>query len=361
MIKVEATKDYKFLSKMERDITAELKKRLEQVLADYSIIKGEAVTVQSLHGVISLNKSQNLDLVHGKWLTYDDYIAAWLMGLKDSILSRESPSMIQQIFKIRTIREYILLFLERDFYKHYKIRIKDKPQENLWSIWFGAENLFWGMLIVPRFIDGAWENKPSHVRKVNFDYWTIGHIIHTGFIDPENNTVVNFKDLNDLLTFYQSILKRVSNSLYEKQIYDFYIEYLKNSDDPFSEPFLIPEFRYDGLKQQHKYRLDFTILNCFTGERIGFELSPQSTHMAVAGIRAKTQLEMNKDLALKWKREMQKRNEYFQQFGITIITFTDDDLKDMHNCFKAMQYYLTKRKSERKSVENLIEEIITLP
>lgn len=149
--------------------------------------------------------------------------------------------------------------------------------------------------------------------------------------------------------------------MYEKEIYDFYIEYLNNSENPLSEPFLIPEFRYDGLKQQHKYRLDFTILNCYTGERIGFELSPQSTHMAVSGIRAKTQLEMNKDLALKWKREMQKRNEYFQQFGITIITFTDDDLKDMHNCFKAMQYYLTKRKSERKSVENLIEEIITLP
>lgn len=32
MIKVEMTKDYKFFAKMERDTTAELKKRLGQVI-----------------------------------------------------------------------------------------------------------------------------------------------------------------------------------------------------------------------------------------------------------------------------------------------------------------------------------------
>lgn len=360
MIKIETTKDYRFFTRIERELTAELKKRLPQVLIDYSEIKGESVTVQSLHGVIGLNKSQSLDLVHGKWITYEDYVADWLSGLKDSILSG-SPSMMQRLFKIENIREYILLFLERDFYKHYKIRIKDKPQENLWSIWFGAEQLFWGMLIVPRFIEGTWGNKPSHVRKVDFEYWTIGHILKTGFIDPENNTLVTFKDVNELLVFYQSVLKRVSNSLYEKQIYDFYCDYIRKSTDPHSEPFLIPEFRYDGLKQKHKYRLDFTILNCYTGERIGFELSPQSTHIAVGGIRTKTQADMNKDLAVKWSREMQKRNEYFQQFGITIMTFTDDHLVDMAACFKSMEYYLSKRRSERKSVNDLINEIITLP
>lgn len=82
--------------------------------------------------------------------------------------------------------------------------------------------------------------------------------------------------------------------------------------------------------------------------------------MAIAGIRSKTQTELNKDLALKWGREMQKRNEYFQQYGITTITFTDDNLTDMKNCFKAMEYYLSKRKAERKSVDELIQDIISI-
>ncbi|WP_124019421.1 topoisomerase II [Flavobacterium hydrophilum] len=358
-MKVETTKDSAYFERIENEITDELNKRLSGVLEDYAEIKGHVSSFQSLHGTISLNKASSLDMVHGKWATHDDYIADWLSGLKDSIESGR-PSMMQKIFKIQRIREYVLLFLERDFYRHYKVRTKDKPQENLWSIWFGSETLFWGLLISPRLIEDNWENKPGRIRKVEFGYWTIGHVLKTGLVDPENNTIYKFRDLNDFLIFYESILKRVSNSIYEKQIFAFYVDYIRKSQNPLLEPLLIPEFRYEGIKQKHKYRLDFTILNCHTGERIGFELSPQSTHMAISGIKSKTQTELNKDLALKWGREMQKRNEYFQQYGITIMTFTDDNLIDMKNCFKAMEYYLSKRKADRQSVDELIQDIISI-
>ena len=351
-------KDYAYFEKLENDVSEEMGKRLASVLHDYSQIKGYPASFQSLHGTIALNKAENLDMVHGKWATPEDYIVDWLSGLKD-LIALGKPSMMQKIFDVKSIREYILLFLERDFYRHYKVRTMDKPQENLWSIWFGSEVLFWGLLIAPRLIEDTWQNKPARVRRVDYSYWTVGHVLQTGLVDPENNTIYNFRDLNEFLIFYESILKRISNSIYEKKIFDFYSAYIRKSKHPFLEPMLIPEFRYDGLKQKHKYRLDFTILNCYTGERIGFELSPQSTHMAVTGIRTKTQAEMNKDLSVKWSREMQKRNEYFQQFGITTITFTDEELVDMENCFKVMEYYLQKRNPERKSIDELITEIIS--
>jgi hypothetical protein len=69
---------------------------------------------------------------------------------------------------------------------------------------------------------------------------------------------------------------------------------------------------------------------------------------------------MNKDLAKKWGHEMAKRNEYFQQYGITSITFTDEQLKDMNHCFDIMKYYLMKRKPMQKSVQQLISEIISI-
>lgn len=345
--------------KIETEISAELAKRQKNVLVEYANIKGGHFSIHSLHGTIGLNKSVNLDLVHGMWPTHEDYIAAWLSGLKDLIASGTN-SMMQKIFKEPSIRDYILLFLERDFYRHYKIRVKQKPQENLWSIWFGDSSLTWGLLISPRFWDGVWYNKPARIRKVDFGYWTIGHVMKTGLVDPDNDILYQFRDLSDFLHFYESILKRVSNSIYEKEIFDFYRDYIRASLNPLSEPLLIPEFRYDGLRKKHKYRLDFTILNCHTGERTGFELSPQSTHMAVSDIKTKTQIEMNEDLAKKWNHEMTKRNEYFQQYGITTITFTDEQLKDMYQCFSTMQYYLMKRKPEQKSVDELISEIISI-
>lgn len=351
--------DLKNFGKIESEITAELNKRQQTVLVEYSKIKGLESSILSLHGTIGLNKADNLDMVHGMWLTHEEYISSWLSGLKDIIASGRT-SMMQKIFKIQAIREYILLFLERDFYRHYKIRVKQKPQENLWSLWFGDSSLTWGLLIAPRLIDGVWENKPAMIRKVEFGYWTIGHLLQTGFVDPENGRVYNFRDLDDFLNFYESILKRISNSIYEKQIFDLYSNYIRESLNPLAEPLLIPEFRYDGLNHNHKYRLDFTILNFHTGERIGFELSPQSSHMSVSGIKTKTQVEMNKDLAKKWNHEMVKRNEYFQQYGITTITFTDEQLKDMDHCFETMKYYLMKRKTQQKSIEVLISEIISI-
>ena len=188
-------------------------------------------------------------------------------------------------------------------------------------------------------------------------YWTVGHVISTGLIDPENNEQYEFITVNDLLVFYKNILKRISNSLYEKQIFDLYVEYLKESEDPLSEPFLIPEFRYSGLEVEHEHRLDFTVLNSHTMEMIGFEFSPHSTHMSVKAIIGKKQKELNSELSTKWNKEMSKRNKYFSSYGITTITFTDSYLLDVPNCFVQMKKFLSNRPFEIVDLKEQIKRL----
>lgn len=245
--------------------------------------------------------------------------------------------------KDKTFRKYTLTFLERNFYRNLLERTRNKPSESLWTIWFGGGKFIWGLIIAPAFRGNTWTNDVSEVRRANYMYWTIGHAISTGLIDPENNERFKFNSLEDLINFYRNILERVSNSLYEKQIFDHYVNYLKNYEDAFSEPFLIPELRYAGLEVAHEHRLDFTILNSHTMEMIGFEFSPHSTHMAVSKIKDKKQKDVNEELSIKWNKEMTKRNKYFSGYGITTITFTDNDLIVVPNCFAQMQSFLSKR------------------
>lgn len=187
----------------------------------------------------------------------------------------------------------------------------------------------------------------SEIRRANYSYWTIGHILNTGFIDPTSPHPHKFSDIESLMGFYRSILKRVSNSQYEQDIFDRYLDYLQRSQNVYEEPLLIPELRYAGLENKHQYRLDFIILNPHSTKYVGYEISPHSTHMAISGITQKTQTILNKELSLKWNKEMIKRNEYFSSFGITTITFTDEQLSNIDECFRLIERVLSERTTEK--------------
>ena len=139
-----------------------------------------------------------------------------------------------------------------------------------------------------------------------------------------------------------------------------YIDYINQSTNPMNEPFLIPEFRYAGLERKHIYRLDFTILNIHTDEKVGFEISPQSTHMNVKTINKTKLIDVNKDLSNKWSKEMQKRNDYFSEFDISMITFTDKELEDMPKCFEVIKSYLEKRREITENIPDLIDDIMQI-
>lgn len=188
-------------------------------------------------------------------------------------------------------------------------------------------------------------------------YWTIGHVLHEGLIDPQAAQPYRFKDLNDLLQFYRSILKRVSNSLYEKAIVDHYVAYLNQSPNPLSEPFLIPEFRYARTATKHVYRLDYSVFNSHIMKFVGFELSPFSTHMQIAGTGKRTQKDINRELAENWEKEMGKRNAYFREYDVSVVTFTDSLLRNIDQCFAEIEDMLRARSPEPLKLDMQMAEL----
>lgn len=54
---------------------------------------------------------------------------------------------------------------------------------------------------------------------------------------------------------------------------------------------------------------------------------------------------------------MTKRNSYFAQFEITTITFTDDDLSDLDDCFKRIQHHLSKRATQKVSLRDQLARL----
>lgn len=268
------------LEELEAQLSAELIANQESVLKKFSIEKDKDCSLPSLHGTIGGKNRQYADVVNNQFSDPKEFIAYWLKGFIDYVGDyRYSP--LRNLLKDEEFRNYTFTFLERNFYRNLIARTRFKPDDNLWSIWFGSGKLVWGLVIAPAYRNEMWTNDVSEIRRADYRYWTIGHVMATGLIDPLSATPLKFGSIGDLLTFYRSILKRVSNSQYEQSFCDFYIDYLSASKEQLEEPFLVPEFRYAGLEVEHEHRLDFTILNPHTRDLIGFELSPHSTHMAV--------------------------------------------------------------------------------
>ncbi|HAT8500446.1 TPA: topoisomerase II [Vibrio vulnificus] len=361
----------KFLEEKEQLLTARLK-----LLQDKALIRFEEITgirsIHSFHAMMGANNNTYVDSVNTVFLDPNDFISMWIDGLGKSVrekavLGRLKPKapynrvnreyFLMHALQDHLLREYLILFLTRNFYRNFKERVRHKPDESLWTIWFGSGNLVWGLLISPEMRNDDWVNDKSEMRRSDFNFWTIRHVMNTGLIDPDSDEPMKFQSSKDFVQFYRSVLKRVSNSQYEKAIADRYIDYLKNSDNAYEEPFLIPELRYAGKEAKHKYRLDYTILNPYTNKLVGFEISPSSTHMVVDRIRDVKKIDINEDLSKKWSKEMGKRNEYFSKFGISTITFTDKELKDVDSCFSVIAKYLSERGVEKKNLSNSISNI----
>lgn len=362
--------DRKYLESKEITMTARLKSLQDKALIRFEEITGRN-SIHSFHAMMGSNNNTYVDSVNSVFLDPNDFIARWLEGLTEKVKQRAKEKTLKprvnfgvnrEYFLMHALqdtilREYLFLFLARNFYRNFKERIRSKPDESLWSIWFGGGNLVWGLLISPEMRNDDWAIDKSEIRRSDFNFWTIRHVMKTGLIDPESKQPIKFNESDDFIQFYRSVLKRVSNSLYEKAIAERYIEYLKKSLAPYEEPFLIPELRYAGKESKHKYRLDYTILNPYTMELVGFEISPASTHMSVPKIRDVKKVDMNRDLSEQWKKEMDKRNDYFSKFGITTITFTDEDLKDIDACFDIIAKYLSARGMPKNSLIGSLDKV----
>lgn len=256
------------------------------------------------------------------------------------------------------VQEWISLFLKRTYLRNYEALSKAKPSVAEAEIWIGQENASYGVLVTPRFKNGRWENDKSEIRHFKPRYWTIGHIITTGLVIPGEDEKISFTDIDQYLSFFKNTLVRHSGSPHEKEIARRYCDFVQASGVPEDVPLLIPELRYGGTEKKHEYRLDFTVINPYNLAKVGFELSPWSTHGELTGVKDKTQKVVNEEALANFERDMKKLKAYFRKFGITVLVYTDTDFKDYDAIFDEIAVYLSPTRAPKKLESQAINEFL---
>lgn len=313
-----------------KSIKEELRGMLELVLEETGIER-EA----QLNAIIGSKNDVYFDLKHDVISSAEEFQNKWADGL---VMNKEAGDPASQnIFRLLTVsdafKKYLLLFLERSFLNHYSELYRSRPAINKSILWIGQKNANYGLLVTPRFKDGNWENDKSEIRAFKREYWTIGHVLETGLVIPNENESVQFGNVQNYLNFFRNVLVRNSGSIHEKSIADLYREYVLSSDSPEKIPLLIPEFRYLGLRPKHEHRLDFMIVDPYSQRRVGIELSPWSTHGYLSGTKGKKQYEINQEAQDNFEKEMEKHRAYFKKHDVTVLIYTDSNLADYQELF----------------------------
>lgn len=92
--------------------------------------------------------------------------------------------------------------------------------------------------------------------------------------------------------------------------------------------------------------------------KVGFELSPWSTHGALTGTKDKTQKKINEEAQANFEREMRKLKAYFRKFGIPILVYTDKDLENLDEIFSNVSEYLTPTKVPKQLEFQAMKDIL---
>lgn len=296
-------------------------------------------SLMGFHSIIGSHNDTYADCVNNKFTNFEDFIEKWENGLyiRYQKALEYSPKMcgiffLITLFQNEIIQKYIYTFLERNYYRNYTERIRQKPAKHLTELYIGDNNATYLILITPvfrkryLFDEEHWENDVSEIRRCKFPYWTIPHLLEAGYI--YNNHNYKTPTLADILNFYKGFYNR-SNSPYEKKFLEKYAYYIS---EHFGEniPLLIPEFRYGGAQKKHLYRLDFLIINVCENRIIGIELSPNH-HISE---------DSNTSVIEKWEYEIAKRNKFFETYEITTITYTSSMLRNIDDCWNKILPYL---------------------
>src|SRR5205085_2526815 len=78
----------------------------------------------------------------------------------------------------------------------------------------------------------------------------------------------------------------------------------------------------------------------FTMQKVGYELSPWSTHGYLSKLKGLTQGEINEMAKDNFEREMEKHRAYFKKHGIFVLIYTDKQLANIDEIFDDMTRYL---------------------
>jgi len=215
--------------------------------------------------------------------------------------------------------------------------------------------------VTPRFNIqiSQWENDKSEIRHFKPLYWSIGHVMETGLVIPGKNERIKFSSVDEYLNFFLNVLVRNSGSKYEYELAALYRDYVLSSLVPENIPLLIPEFRYGGLSFKHLYRLDFTIIDPIELNKIGFELSPWSSHGYIAKTQGLSQKEINEIAKNNFEKEMEKHKAFFRKYGIFVLIYTDSDLANLDKIFADMRDFLEPKTRKNTLQFQIMQDIIS--
>jgi hypothetical protein len=331
----------------------EISEILNGMLEDVLWITGYS-SQQSLHAKIGGKHAQFYDVRNIVIHSPEQYQSIWLDGLMSYLnqLSYKEQSnnyeLLNNMQESKEVMNYVMLFLERSYLKHYDELSKVRPKQDEAMIWIGQNNADYGIFVTPRFSNGEWENDGSEIRKFKPDYFTIGHILKSGLVIPDEEEIIHFDTVKEYLSFFKNVLVRNSGSKYERQVAKLYCEYVLEQDKPKKVPLLIPEYRYGGKDKKHKYRLDFTVINPYNMKKVGFELSPWSTHGYLSGTKGKSQKEINKEASDNFEKEMKKHKSYYKKFGVFSFIYTDSELSEIEDVFDDIIEHLNPKKENKQ-------------
>ncbi|WP_271606207.1 MULTISPECIES: hypothetical protein [unclassified Bradyrhizobium] len=320
-------------------MTAKLRALLPDVFAQTGI-KDEA----SLNAKIGGKADEFIDLKNEVITSPLHYVTLYLDSFEGHLSTTGWKTAYDELYETSqasdAAQEYLMLFLERSYLKHYEEYSKKTASVGEAEVWMGQNNADYGLLVTPRFENGDWENDKSEIRHFKPGYWTVGHAMETGLVIPGKNKKRTFTDVDDLLDFLEDIIVRHSGSKCQVDIAARYSAFVRGSADPLNVPLLIPELRFEGRAKARKYRLDFCIIDGSTMQKTGFELSPWASHGMLTATKGKLQKDINAEASANFDKEMAKHKAYFKKHGIFASMFTDADLEDLDNVWAYIADFL---------------------
>jgi hypothetical protein len=336
-------------------IIAAIKEQLRSILPKVTVASG-GDDEATINARIGYRTDLYIDLKNDIIRSQDEYVSKWMTAFK----ANEATDDLWALFrKSSSFRKYLQLFLQRSYLKHFEELSKKRPRVEESEMWIGQLNADYGLLVTPRWTGDEWENDKSEIRAFKQGYWTIGHVMQTGLVIPDSDEPFEFASVKQYLQFFRDTLVRNSGSPYERKIAGYYCDYVLQSPKPLDVPLMIPEFRYLGRDPKHIHRLDFTIVNPFTLDKVGFELSPWSTHGELKGIKKMTQKKVNETANANREKEFKKHRDYFKKHNVFALIYTDTDLKDCKKLFdEEIRPYLEPENPDAPISHSVMEEFL---
>jgi hypothetical protein len=347
-------------------LTREVDSLTEQLRAMESDVLQETGirSAQSLNGLYGGKYADYIDMRSAIIPSADHFVSLYLEGFVRTAEAAAADSAHRQnlglLRRSPRLKEYLYIFLTRTYLRNIDALSKLRPKAEDAAVWIGQNNANYGLLVTPFFNEYAaqWANDGSEIRHFQPLYWSVGHILHTGLLVPGKNERIMFGTVEEYLNFFLNVLVRNSGSRYEYEIAQMYRDYVLGAANPSLVPLLIPEFRFEGLAAAHEYRLDFTVIDPVTLTKMGFELSPWSTHGYLSKIKGLSQAKINEMARDNFEREMRKHKEFFRRHGVHALIYTDTDLADLPRVFDDIRRCLEPRARATQVRFSIIHDIL---